>query len=478
MTRLDAYNPVSDTWEPFRGGTITPPPGFDRVGLFVTEAELSVWRQRAATGPYRSEGDTSKFSDLPTHAESPGDWDRIAAQANQFATSPTRIWNPNTGGSLFVRDRDNDPPLNDRGAHQVRDAGFYPLINTFDDTLADKVMSWLVTQSSVDDLDFSNTTIWPRPGHHPNEWFRTGHWLGTLYLAYDFARAAGGGTSAQRNQVASWFQDALGWIDGNLLSSTSNMWTDRFNFQGPGSLAVGYNGTFTHASGHESHTYARRHDNQRSTAMTFAGLASIGLGDTAAQANVKQWCKEWLFLCVHGDHDFQEMHRGWNRTSAESGYHYTNATFADVLLIAEAFARAGDFELYQFSTRGGFWNTACATGDPDKSLLQAAIGMSKYANDVHNRYHSSNTSSSNRIDGRLPRTSPTWRANRETHLALGNKYFNSATVKAAYLHDPAAGYPTYWRPTARYADWSGRIGLPGYLFMYGNLESLNVYPGT
>jgi hypothetical protein len=56
-----------------------------RLGLHVTQEELTIWRQRSVSGPYRIAGDVS--------TNSPGDWTRIAGfavtNAQSFLNAPT-----------------------------------------------------------------------------------------------------------------------------------------------------------------------------------------------------------------------------------------------------------------------------------------------------------------------------------------------------------------------------------------------------
>ena len=86
-----------------RDGGLTAAAGHrtTRLGLHVTQEELDIWRQRAASGPYKSTGDVS--------ANSPGDWDRIKAHADRFLNNPsTGGWDAWTGewgvypGVLFM----------------------------------------------------------------------------------------------------------------------------------------------------------------------------------------------------------------------------------------------------------------------------------------------------------------------------------------------------------------------------------------
>src|SRR5262249_37269259 len=97
-----------------------------RLGLHVTQEELTIWRQRAQNGPYKTAGDVS--------INSPGDWDRIVSNRNAFASNPSNgRWtapqtvngcveaNPNTYGWPEPGDG------NVYWSTRLRDAAFYGL---------------------------------------------------------------------------------------------------------------------------------------------------------------------------------------------------------------------------------------------------------------------------------------------------------------------------------------------------------------
>ena len=52
-----------------------------RLGLHVTQEELNIWKQRAASGPYKNKGDVS--------SNSPDDYTRILRNANALLSNPS-----------------------------------------------------------------------------------------------------------------------------------------------------------------------------------------------------------------------------------------------------------------------------------------------------------------------------------------------------------------------------------------------------
>ena len=100
------------------GLQVEPVMSATRLGLFVTQEELNIWRQRAAKGPYKTKGDVSP--------NSPGDWTRIQKNATAFLSNPSSDrWSGQTQDVCFVSKPSR--PSRHYGVN-MRDAAFYYLI--------------------------------------------------------------------------------------------------------------------------------------------------------------------------------------------------------------------------------------------------------------------------------------------------------------------------------------------------------------
>lgn len=465
--------PVSDVWQPFRGATITPPVGTDKLGLFVTEAELDVWRTRSVNGPYKVQGDVT--------SNSPGDWTRITNWRNYFNTNSLPIvkCEPLARGNMDIPHHTSSDHVS-----RIMSAAFHALI-TNDTAMGAKVINWLVEQATTVEMDFSNSTKFTSDAHS-DKVFRIAEYVGALIQTYDFVRVLGSGSSAQHSTMATWFVDAMNWavpIQYNDVGS-QGFWTDRWALNVNDSASLNHDGSMTHSQGWLSTRQTRRYNNRKTCTFALAVLGGLLFDQPLRVSQGKQLWKEWLVMGFWPDQDYGEMYRGHPNYSSnpEVGWSYTGQILGDLFLSMEALARTGDFELHTFSTRAGTPTadgSACKTGDPDKTMLRVALGWAYYGNDVHNRYQGS-TTQDNRIDGRNPRSGSSWRGHREIMLAMVNKYYNHAHLKSGYLRETSAGYPGYWAsPSSRLTDETGgRIGQPGVLFMFGNLEHINVYPGS
>ncbi len=125
-----------------------------RLGLHFTQEELHIWRQRAQTGPYKSQGDVS--------VNSAGDWDRIVKSKNAFMANPSADhWKGWTVARPLTR---NDTPGGSVGdsawAHTgMLCASFYALVK--DDAVVRRaVRRALLLQAAEAGVDFSNDNRW------------------------------------------------------------------------------------------------------------------------------------------------------------------------------------------------------------------------------------------------------------------------------------------------------------------------------
>jgi hypothetical protein len=176
-----------------------------RLGLLYTQEELNIWRQRAQSGPYKSQGDVS--------TNSPGDWDRIVSKKNTFMSDPSADhWTGWTENRCLTRD-DVLPGTVGRGAvgafthDAMMNAAFYALMMN-DATVRNAVRDALLAQARDPGVDFTNTTRWCSDymGVDQNNFWGTAIWLGRLAVTYDFIR--NDLSSADRTVLDTWFYQA------------------------------------------------------------------------------------------------------------------------------------------------------------------------------------------------------------------------------------------------------------------------------
>src|SRR6476661_861298 len=132
-----------------RPPAVAPPSGNTRLGLHVTSDELAIWQTRSVSGPYKTAGDVS--------SNSPGDWDRIAANALTFknAAHPYQQWAGQTVNSCVQPFWAGQAPETNRDlARPMLDAAFYSLVKS-DTAYSSPVRTDLLAQAAIAGTDFS-----------------------------------------------------------------------------------------------------------------------------------------------------------------------------------------------------------------------------------------------------------------------------------------------------------------------------------
>lgn len=468
--------------------TISSAPSTTRLSLHVTTEELAIWQARAASGPYKSSGDVS--------TNSPGDWDRIVANKNAFASNPSNgRWTtgpPNlTGG--YVNTTGNLPP--DWGttdwAIRLRDAAFYDLVMgvTTNRAAIKSELLWLATVSWA---QFGNpsgiwgfSVIWDSsPG------FAITSWLTRILFAYDYVGRAAFSQS-ELDTLDRWFFDAADYWRRDMDVSLDDKFVDRWG----GNLTVldtsCSNGVQPYVGGpFIADVPAKFYNNRRGAIIRFTALAALylthagrtytnGRYGTLAQAKQsgEMFVKEFVRFSVFPEGAFGDMERRGDGGITDVGWAYSGAALGEVFAIADAWARTGDTSLYTFSTALGMCGTAGTINDggsrvgQNRDLLFALQAYMKYPTDVYARYWPTSGVADDRIDGRQPRNSPTWAGIHDTHLVMANVYFQDTFVKQAYTrtHPNSVPYPS--SPIGGPPEWQGENGVfPAMLFMFGQME--------
>lgn len=479
-------------------------PSAQRLGLFHTDVELTVWRDRVNNnGPYTVANDVS--------ANSPGDWTRIANNKDTFMSDPDAgrhnpTWDtnisacvPNYNDEPAYTGTDFDPPLAPAG--KLKDAAFYALIMN-DTQVAQAVVNELVAQATTPSVDFSDTTRWC-PGevfdNHP--YFMTAEWLTRLYMAFDYMRDDYM-TAAQEATVQDWFVDAAGYLYPGPKASFDSRFADRDN--GDYTPLVANDGTYTtlpyYGASVEIGHYGRIYTNRYGAIWQFIGLVGINENITLYKNQSKQWMKEYLMFGVYPDYFVSEFYRR-QTDNPERGFAYAYSVNGYVWNMAEAFARIGDDELYTFETENGLFGSAGKPSDYsaaayggaanvptqyDKKSIRYTIQlMGDYVNhSIVDRYATANSSQANDplfiIDGYTAPNSSGQQAVKhvmEVYAAITNNYYDDDAIKDMYMRDTSAGYPAYYaNPNTiggTATEWEGTGGIfPGMLFMFGQMEDL------
>jgi hypothetical protein len=201
--------------------------------------------------------------------------------------------------------------------------------------------------------------------------------------------------------------------------------------------------------------------------------------DEELQASAKRYFKEFLMFAVFPEGATDDFKR-WEDKTPCKGWSYSAGQIGDMVILADHFARAGDMELYNYSTTHGFYGTQGRdrlTGQP-KSLLTTIRWHQAYMNGKMKRY---GTDSSGRngnrdymIDTDCSGTKPYVHDLRYGPMA--NVFYRDQHIQDNYMRT-ASNIPSYpSNPSLGEFAWGGNWGsYPGLLFMFGQMEN-KVWP--
>jgi hypothetical protein len=471
-----------------------------RLGLHVTQEELAIWRQRAASGPYKTAGDVS--------TNSPGDWNRIVSHRNDFASNPSngRWTAPFVSPSGCVEANDNTygwPEPGYPGSYtwsmRLRDAAFHNLVMgvTTDRAAIKQELLWVSSQSFT---KWGNPSgIWCFNAMVPRDsapTFGITSIMTRVLFAYDYVGRAAF-SQAELDQLDRWFFDAADFWRGDMDIGLNGVYVDRWNGNYTKRDACS-NPIVPYVGGPTIYSYAQFYNNRRGGVYRFTGIAGLylqqvgrnytnGRAGTLAQVvqSAKMYVQEFVRFGTFpqgltGDFERPEL------TLKDLGWAYAGPGIGEVAAIADTFARAGDQSLYQYNTSLGDCGTSGTINDggsrngQNRDLFFAVQSYMKYITDVYARYWPDTSTLDNRVDGRDPRNGTSWHGTHETHLVMTNLYYEDNFVRQAYTRTHANSIPYPSSPSTAPVPWMGENAVfPGILFMFGQMEGkVRPYPGT
>jgi hypothetical protein len=249
-----------------------------RLGLHVTQEELNCWRQRAGLDAQGSNGITCPIKyrtaqDVSTN--SPGDWTRIVANKDAFASSPsTGRWTgpavDGTGCVFYDTSGGQDPPSTFKvWTGRIRDAAFYDRVaNVTTRHAAIKTeLLWIAQQPN---WNWANTSRWCAGAiKDRNPGFIILEEMTKLLFAYDYTPRSAW-TSGELAIMDKWFWDAADFWRGDIdETSLDGVFVNR-----PAGNYTPYVG-----APNSVQRYAKLYNNRRNTMYKFVGLAAIYLVD-------------------------------------------------------------------------------------------------------------------------------------------------------------------------------------------------------
>jgi hypothetical protein len=436
-----------------------------RLGIHYTADELAIWRQRAKSGPYKSQGDVS--------ANSPGDWDRILKNANSFLLDPAaEHWVGYTGSGCFptAYNGQYDPV---KEGQKLRDAAFAYLI-TQDKRYSDAVKKELLSQASDRLTDFSNSSRWcPGVLADINPSFFIAGWLNRLLFSYDYIKDTL--TPTERQKLDTWFRNAATYMQTNVDPPLDKMFVNRaagnytLTTQGQSKLKEQH---VLWYGGPKYMSIGTMYNNRRSAMAMFVTSVGVMQDNSSFKTTGRLFAKEFIMFATLPSGDITELYR-WTGDFPDKGLGYAYVSMGHLVAIADFLARAGDRSVYDFHTSMGYGPYKGG----DKSLLLIMKTALKYMDGGNGkRYATEDASkvgnSAYLIDG--SDESRNWHMASEVFFAQANVNYRDSYVKGGYMKTNPGQRPYAAKPAGIGSEspYNGPIGsqFPAMLFLFGQME--------
>lgn len=429
-------------------------------GIHFTPEELQIWRQRAESGPYKNAGDVS-----PT---SPGDWTRIMNHANAFLQSPSK--DRYLGGKGNYASEPHSNHVN------MRDAAFVYLI-TGQKKYLDAVKKELMAQIAVPEMD---VTKWDLVGDTHR--FTAAEWFVRLLFSYDYIKD--GLTHAEKQKLDQYFLNVGKFYANNINHYHEMLFPDRlagdYTKKGRDAASGAMSKQYTHinkdgSKGNQLSVLSAWYNNRKASMMRAVGLIGVFLDNQELIKHTKLFIKEMIMFSVYPDGTMGEYNRNGNYGNPQAGMIYSGINIQMSVEVADALARKGDFELYEYETSKGLWGTE--GGKKSIRLMvknfydQVSYKVERYTGsvDIKNRIDIENEFGGNY--GIEKWAHDVW-------FSMGNVYWKDEYFKSVYLRKVGPPYADKNLSGCGSVSWpwSGAGAVyPGVLFMFGQMEG-KVWP--
>jgi len=445
-----------------------------RLGLHVTQEELNIWKQRAQSGPYKSAGDVQ--------TNSPGDWTRIQNNANTFLANPSaERWSGQPTGSCWSSSVGTPVTPAITWGERLRDAGFAYLI-TGTTSYRDAVRNELLAQAGTAGTNWTDTIRWSATtGCATGDAYshEIMMWIVKLLYGYDYIRSSL--SAADRTTLDTWFLNGgIFWekvVDNLIKTRFPNRDSDNYSVYNTAYDPNGDDGSpaeVTHFGGYVKHGWMEAWNNRNASQVMMFGLVGILTNNSNLKSQSQRYFKEWMQYGVFADGTNSDFSRSVDDNVPAAGWYYGGSMANHMAILADAFARAGDLELYQYSTSNGKYGTA---GGP-KTLNKVVRLYMNYVDHSVLRYGTADPAkngdpswlqdSDDEITGQK-RIHDTW-------FAPVNIYFKDNYITNVYTRKAPGqnGYTTPGYPATVAAGFCPYCGVqgtfPGVLFMFGQME--------
>ena len=355
--------------------------------------------------------------------------------------------------------------------------------------MAAHVVSHLVQQAAQSGADFGNTAKWcVPPGTHlgdANPVFATAEWLTRILYAYDYVRSTA--SSGNQTTIETWLSNAGNYMrlnsDVDIVSnfynsSETNFFNGTLNASGVTNSNTHWNSWDLYDGGPGVNQLAAWFNNRRGQMMGFYGQVGVMLNNTTMINWAKAWVREALKYHIYPGGAPNELYRSTDDNAPEAGWQYGSAVVGRMLDTADALARTGDYDLYNYSTTGG----GLSAGSPAKTIQSACRFFVDTTEGTLVIYKPGAAHTTNyQMDGVLKTaagdSANSYRVN-EIFICKGNLFWEDNDFQTAYMNPGPANKLGETTIQDANRGWMGSGSVhPGMLFMWGQLEGLvDPYP--
>lgn len=427
--------------------------------------------------------DVNYQNDMPNGL--PGDWARIKQYADEYVANPTaNLWQGSTVQGT------NYPVY--EGVKLQQAAFCYLMYKDTDLAAANKyaaaVRLGLLQQITI---TAANISLWNLATVGENG-VNESRWITRLVMATDYikdylsvadktllntwflAQATFMANHIQAGGIGQSFPRRL-YNDYTVVGRDAKPTGESYGIYVPGKYPDGFEYTHVNANGSLGNKISQLAiwwNNRNADKANMIGMVGHLLNNSNLIFQAKQYAKEWLKYSVYPDGTMGEYQRNGDYNIPQQGMSYGAVNMWQYIMLADACARKGDMELYNYSTSEGLHGTA---GGP-KTLR---LTVEKYCKNMQANpaIYCLNTNINNRLDsyGEAANVELMW----DVLFSIPNKLWQSNYITSIYTRT-APGvrpYPTSGTGVASAAQvwypWGGTgAEYPGVLFQNGQMESL------
>ena len=464
-----------------------------RLGLHVTQEELTLWRQRMTDNVNGVNG--YSFQSIYQN--------RVLADANSFRSqahpggdgyyqgwtgagcAPNNIWGE-TGDPAYTPGSGGTPYGRGNGAWLMRSA--FNFLLTGDASYAHPVRTELLALVTEPGLDFSNTGKWCAEQADTSPSFEIVPWLIRVLLGYDYLRAGGytGLSAAEQTTLNTWFKNAAIYfanVNEAIMSRGyyHGIYDTPPNYTCDGCPGFSYGYTLYY-NGPIVYDAAKPFFNQLAVSPPLSMAMGLITNDPTLINHAVVWVTAFIKGGIYDNGAVVDFDR-WRDCLPPDGsgpcprsmWNHTEGAVSSLIATADMYARAGNTSLYDLTAPtqipGGTGGTVSV-----RTMLRLLADMANNTVQIYGTTDGSQLNNATRLSWDTDGDSYT-----DFSSMAGNLYYNDSAIHTAMTRTLLSGNTSEGCADAQFggcfsAVWASWADLP---FMYGNLEGLvNPYTTT